>query len=221
VEKYIQGVRDVYIIGYRPSYVKNIIHIPAEDPFKRNKEANIEHKTKIACETGEISDNFLFMNDDHFFVRAIEAGDIPPYNKGDLLSDVRRREASRYEQSLKRTHDELTERGHTTYNYDIHTPIVFNKQAWLDVFKTYDWSTDGVGLVMKSTYGNTLGLGDFPLKDLKFRKAQTERWIRSRLDGRLVFSISDRSLNADMKKVLKSLHPTRSKYEIDDPWLKE
>jgi hypothetical protein len=71
-------VRNIYIIGDSPN-IPETIHVPfiQEDA----KEINIWKKTLAACLIADVSEDFLFMNDDHFIMR--EMIEIPNYYSGD------------------------------------------------------------------------------------------------------------------------------------------
>lgn len=57
--------RDLYLVGENlPQIGKHIDFIQSE-----KKEVNIWQKTATACMVPGVSDNFLFMNDDHFLLR--------------------------------------------------------------------------------------------------------------------------------------------------------
>src|ERR1035438_10130107 len=58
----------VYIVGYKPDFIQNVIHIPMEDIFKSNKDANLIEKLSAAAKCPDISDCFLNMSDDQIFL---------------------------------------------------------------------------------------------------------------------------------------------------------
>ncbi len=84
VEKHLKNFRNVYIIGQKPDFLKDVVHIPHED-IDRSKETNIYKKILRGCQDETISDQFLFMNDDHFFLEDIDAPTFPFFCKSDLV----------------------------------------------------------------------------------------------------------------------------------------
>ncbi len=66
VSKNLSNVGKVFIVGECPDYLKNVIHIPASDIFDSaiNADGNMTHKLLLVCNNKELSDDFLFMNDD-------------------------------------------------------------------------------------------------------------------------------------------------------------
>src|SRR4051812_29778761 len=83
IEKHISGVKDIWIVGVLPSFVKNVRYISFPDEHKC-KETNIYRKVLRACQESDITDDFLFFNDDHFMLQDYVADQYPFYQKGDL-----------------------------------------------------------------------------------------------------------------------------------------
>lgn len=214
LQKHLKGYRNIYVIGEKPAWLNNVIHVRADDPYKYNKEANICNKIKIACEHPDISDDFLFINDDHFFLQDTNINEILPYSKKDAdLHPSRETNLNKYELCRLNTWRALKEKGLTTYLYDIHTPIIYNKKKFLEVIKQYPWDNDDIGFVVKSMYGNTLDLGHFPYKDCKIDKEVTKEQIDEKLADRWIWSIGDHALSPVTIKYIDELYPIASKYE--------
>lgn len=211
VKKHLKGYRNLFVVGENPR-IEGVTHIPAKDPYKNNKEANICHKVKTACEHPDISDDFLFMNDDHFLLHDIKIEDIKPYSKEDLFVSETKG-IGRYQVSRILTYRVLKERGLTTYNFDIHTPIIYNKKKFLEVISQYNWAHFGNGFLVKSLYGNTLKLGHVPYSDCKIKNDLNLTQIEERVSGRWVFSIGDGALNEDMKEFLEENYGTSKKID--------
>jgi len=90
IEKYLSGVGQVFIIGDCPDFLTNVIHIPATDEENREwKDRNIYRKLLIACNDVRISENFLFVNDDHYLTQPFEAGKFPfYYREPDMIKTI-------------------------------------------------------------------------------------------------------------------------------------
>lgn len=205
----------VFIAGVLPPWAVNVTHIPADDIYRHNRDANIFHKTKLACECPEISDEFLFINDDHFLTGVISCAELPPFSKGCLSNNSKMftARAGSYLRRLKRTYNELKSRKLSTWHYDIHCPIRFNKRKWLETMGQYEWNTEYGGFVMKSLYGNTLGLGYHHMSDCKIKTPHKEDEILEKTTGRWVFSVGDDGLNGACKNILRKMFPKPSIYE--------
>ena len=64
----------IYIIGNSPEWIdkNHVIYIPCEDPYKRNKDANLINKLILACSNERLSNSFVNMSDDMFFLKNIK-----------------------------------------------------------------------------------------------------------------------------------------------------
>src|SRR5688500_2320198 len=85
IETHLSGYGDIFLIVHKPKWVKNVMHIPAEDEQRTWwKERNIYRKILLACEDPRVSDDFLFMNDDHYLLSDFVAGEFPYYREGTI-----------------------------------------------------------------------------------------------------------------------------------------
>ena len=195
-----------------PEWTQNIYHIPAEDEHPC-KETNIYKKILLACQEKEVTENFLFFNDDHFILQDFNADEFPYYYKGELLQVLQKMKPyNKYSQCVYRTAHTLASLGHTTKNFDTHTPIIYNKQKFIDVMTKYDW-TPRFSFVVKSLYSNTLGIEGIKEPDCKMNdQCDIEEFYR-RIKERKVFSIGDGALGQTLETVLNQLYPNKSKWE--------
>jgi hypothetical protein len=111
----------VFIVWDNPNRTKNIIHIPVNDnldtPYK-----NVLNKLRIICDSKQISDNFILMNDDFFILKPIKT--IPYYSNWTLKQHLNNIHDKNYQRAvlncLKLFPDGI--------NYNLHTPIIYNKK---------------------------------------------------------------------------------------------
>lgn len=214
VEKHLKGVRNVYIVGQKPLWLGNLIHIPADDPLNYNADGNIAMKVLKVCEIEDLSDDFLFINDDHIFLKDIQASEIPNYYKFDLVKKSEKYfEGGLYVQRLKRTRDILKKRKLPTLHFDCHTPIILNKKKFPEVIEYFAYR-DGIGYTMKSLYANFLRLEGVHRPDLNIKSPSTLSAITQATEGETIMAFNDRGLSGDLKKFLQIKFPNKSKYEI-------
>lgn len=234
VEKYLKGYNNIFIVGSAPLFIfpsieddstcclsftgGPVIHwIKHEDNMNLTKERRIMEKVKFACEQEVISDNFLFMNDDMFFLNPINANEFPNYYKGTLLNSARKRSEDRYKRALMNAHNHLTKAGHTALNFDTHAPIIYNKKNFLEVMNCVNWETLTAkrdGYVVKSLYANSLKLEGVFQPDCKIDQPMMPKLIRDKIVDRDFFSVGDHGLTDEMKKILDELYPEPSIWEI-------
>lgn len=213
VEKHLKNFGKVYIVGKLPSFLKDVIHIPYDD-VDRSKETNIYKKVLRACQDETISDQFLFLNDDHFFLEDLDAPTFPYFYKSDLVVTLQRLgQHNMYRRSVLRTAQELQQLGLPTNNFDTHTPIIYDKHKFIDVMTKYDW-TNRYGFIVKSLYANSLKIEGVREPDCKLNYETNKENIYNIIRGRKVWSIGNKAVCNELKEVLQELYPTPSRWEI-------
>ena len=65
----------VFLIGHKPEFLKDVIHIPCGDPYKNCKDANIINKILRACQE-DVSDRFVVNSDDQIFLKEVSETDL-------------------------------------------------------------------------------------------------------------------------------------------------
>lgn len=216
VQQHLLNVRNVIVIGERPEWLTNVVHIKMHDEYGYNRDKNIYTKIYVACKDNSITDNFVFFNDDHFMLLDMPADGIPYYHREDLATNIEQRPAScRYRISLNNSYQFLRRNNYPTWHYDIHTPIIYNRRSFIENLSRVDWDI-AYGYVIKSLYANMNRIpGEF-LNDCKIDSPRSEEQILHLINGRPCFSLGDNGLNDDMRKVLNDLYPIRSDYELFD-----
>jgi len=216
VEKHVKGYRNIIIVGSKPSWLNGIIHVKSEDPLRHNADGNIALKVLKVCELKELSETFLFINDDHIFLRDIHILDIPDFYKGNL--DKKPESfftGGLYKQRLKRTLDILKERNLPTKHFDCHTPILINKDLFPGIIRKFPFQ-ESIGFTMKSLYANSLKKEGVYRLDLNIKTHLSLTAIEKVTEGHVIMAFNDGGLNGDLKKFLKDKFPLKSKFEIMD-----
>ena len=212
IEKHLSNYRNVYIIGELPEFIKDVIHIPMDD-MQICKETNIYAKVLRACKEDSISDDFLFFNDDHFLNADFDAEKFPNFYKCDLTVTIRK-VRNMYRKPVLNTARLLSELKLTTLNFDIHTPIIYNKNKFVDVMTKYNWTVKH-GYIVKSLYGNSIGISDGVLidKDYKLNGDYGYERFKELISKTKIWSIGDKALCDNLTVVLNELYPMPSKWE--------
>lgn len=156
----------VFICGGLPSYInKNkVTHIKAKDS-KNNKLLNAIDKIKEICNTKEVSDDFILMNDDFFFLKPVD--NVKIYYNGTLdhMEKTHISKAGYYYKAIRLTLKTLRDRGiKNPLNYEVHYPIVFNKEKFLEVMSTIN---PEYPILFRSFYCNMLGVPGEDRNDVK------------------------------------------------------
>jgi len=211
LEKYVTDYNDVYIIGFLPDWCQNVIHILMNDPHTKNKDANIIRKMIHCCNNKQISDPFLFVNDDHFFSCKVKACEFLFYHKGLLISDTTN---LLYKHRVNRTKELLMNAGKPIYNYDIHTPILIYKEKFLNAFEGVDYINNF--LVMKSWYMNNWEGFDkgVEILDCKFTSSERRNLLelKQKVKKRPCFTVTDQ-FSKQVLNLLHCMYSEPSKYE--------
>jgi hypothetical protein len=231
IEKHLKGYGNIYIIGERPDWIKNIIYIPFEDSVDNKQRAwniyrkilaSINREVSIKVDNNgelslvaftELTDNFLYVNDDHYLLTDYKTGEFPYYHRGTINLKRFENNHAQVEQS-KNTYKIF---GQKFYDFDVHCPILFNKNLFEIIFnklKNIDY-----GYLVKSLYMNhSIDTTYWILcEDLKFReRIMMKESIYQALEGHGWFSIGDRALleGSKMIEVLNELYPNKSIYEL-------
>jgi glycosyltransferase involved in cell wall biosynthesis len=207
IEQYLEGYRNIWIIGQKPKFLKNINHIPHEEYHPKSN--NIHDKIKRACNTGEISDNFILFNDDYFLVEKVDAPTYPNYYSNEALKEALNRPKPDPYRAL--VEDTMQQVKPSMRYADIHCPIVIKKKAFLSL--PYKRNTEH-GLLVKSTYLHWSGLPMIERKDPILRRPKTKQQIEDFTLSTDLISIHDEAINNDFIEWIEGKFPYHSKYEV-------
>lgn len=211
VERYAHNYGNVYIIGDIPNWVQCVNHISFKE--KSYKEKNILDKMLIACNDRFITNPFLFINDDHFFVETTDVSKYPNYTDGYLQNAIDNRERKdEYQAMMIATLNELKRCGLPQLNYDIHCPMLIDKVKFPEIMSKHNFDIPN-HLLIKSLYGNTIDKPAFK-GDVHFYKPFNYIQIENVVYNNPMFSVSDGGLNADMKLFLSRIFQDKSKFEV-------
>ena len=197
----------VWVVGYKPDwYVGPFISVP-DTSTKFN---NIRLALNEVCKHPDISEDFVFMNDDFFLIEPIN--DFKVYNGG-LLSDkiARYRQinsTSTYAILLKRTLDQLKRMGvEKPLDYDIHVPMTFNKTRLLEI--AY------LQFQPRSLYGNLYQIASETITDVKRYASGSDMYQLSYTQNEYPFiSTEDKSFSTVKQEILGDMFSEPCRYEV-------
>ena len=212
IEKYASGLGRVFVVGDNPGFLtEKVIHISGGE-IKSNKEARIAFKVMWAFQCTNISDDVAFWNDDYVLNAPVDIRTIDYFHCGDLAKHGGRFSAS-YMNSMNVTRERLLKFGKPTLDYDIHVPIIYNREKFLDLVDWWEASTHlPYGFVVKSTYANNVLTSAGPvLHDCKIRKCHPG--VDEQIKDRWIFSYADSALRFGLKDWLSARFPEKSSFE--------
>ena len=198
---------NIWVVGSKPDwYVGNFLHVPAE----YNKTRNARRNLKMLCQSPDISEEFLLMNDDFFVMEKIE--DFDNYYSGTLLDKCEYYErlspGSYYTASLRETYNYLTKTVgvQDPLNYEQHVPMKVTKGG-------IDYAIRSRGL-HRSIYGNVFQVGGENMEsDVKVYFNETEKSFDFRNKPSKFLSCEDESFPILLREVLSDKFPDESVYE--------
>ena len=213
VEKYIKNFDRVFIVGKVPDFIdkKNIQFFLYKDNLSLCKQQRIMEKIKFACLQTDISEDFVFMNDDYFFLKDLDTAELDfCYDRRLSEKILQRGIFDDYAISMVNTLCNLSLRKFDDKNFDTHYPIIYNKTKFPEVMNQYDWKVK-LGYVIKSLYCNSLKLRGKEKRDVKISS------IRARFETDMqkaddMFSTND-IIPGYMRDFLNTLFPEKSRFE--------
>ncbi len=192
---------NIWVIGGKPSwYSGKYVAIPQTG----TKQDNARNNLKAAILHPAISDNFVLMNDDFFITMNIDYLD--NIHGGSLINLINFKKETRaslgYVNLLEATYEALVAAGiENPLNYEMHTPMMMNKNKLSSVIDAYP--------LWRSAYGNVHDIGGREMRDVK---------VHGELGNGVpvpFMSTEDDSFHF-VEPVLRRMFPTPSKYELDN-----
>lgn len=193
--------KDLWIIGDKPDFINDDVNYL---PYRQT--ADIAQNTlniiKMACENPDITENFVLMHDDMYFMRKISA--IPVYHRGtydEVLEGYKNRLSNYYLRRMKNTKVHLMKLGvEKPLCYELHIPFTINKSKWLELELDTRYNK-------LSVYGNLHKIGGTKHKDVKVRS-------KNRVPGGLFVSSHESSFAYnDLGKKIRALFIEKGQYE--------
>lgn len=217
--RHVHGLGRVFVVGTDPKWLSDAVTYVAKKDASAFKEFNIAEKIAWTFQHTDISNDVLFLNDDHFLLRNITAATYPYFHRGPLLNATAGRVGAVYRMCLINTHKMLAASGRPQFHFDVHTPIRYNRQKFLGLSRTWQDSLKKgkYGYVVKSSYCNLTGVlaeHKWLIRDCKingFVKGIDE--VRSIVQHRHVFSCDDAALDKGVREFLMETYPEKSIYE--------
>tara|TARA_B110000495_G_C23018961_1_gene604102 strand:- start:618 stop:1349 length:732 start_codon:yes stop_codon:yes gene_type:complete len=218
LEANYRGLERVWIIGHLPKWAKAISHIKQGDPYKSNKDANLISKVVRLGYEPTLSEKFIMMSDDHYFLQPSWDSDIKPYYNKDMSSMEEKDFAKdKWARRLWRTKEVLKKQGYPQRDYEGHIPYVLDKSK-LHTYLNFDYGHD-IGYCVFSLYFNTVDTPEIAhIQDGNVRagfygkKPNVDTMIKKMKESRYL-NFNDNSFSPEMRKAVEKMFPKKSKYE--------
>ena len=158
----------VFIIGDLPNFAQNVTHIPVNRLSSRY--ASTTNSLKTICLNKEISDNFIWMNDDFFILKPIHPSDLL-LNRGkmkDVINHYHKihQTITNYDKNVEMAYNELQSIGFKEpISFELHCPIIINKYKFLTIYDKI--KTEALHCCKRSLYGNYYINNSNTISDMK------------------------------------------------------
>lgn len=196
----------IFIVGHRPGFLNHVIHVHFSERTHK-KQFNVISKLLTVCKLDRLSDDFILMNDDFFFLKETE---IKKYLYDSSIKSLQNKTPrTQYGKALQNTIEYLNNNHLPFNNFEIHYPMVFNKHKFLELFSSLDLSRQ---INYRSIYGNYYRLeGYVPHRDFKIHTIDA---FDENKDHEFI-SIADKIMVYDrFKNYLKNKFPDKGFYEL-------
>lgn len=214
----------VILIGHRPKWVKNVIHVPYEDLYpQKHKDKNIIFKVLRACAIPDITDRFIVWSDDIYALRPLTLEDFGPWleypSQYEKIKDTPIDQInSTWKQRLVQTVEYCKRNGYPTFTPDFHVPYIVDKRLYLEVMLDIPWHI-GNGL-LTHVFMNVLvkrGKLKHPVLNknviLRIQEDYSEEDLQLLLKNKLFLNHNNNGLGEGMKRFLEKKFFRKSSYE--------
>lgn len=183
----------VWVLGGKPKWLVNANHVPI--PQSQGKYQNVRKIMRWACVSPLISDPFLWLNDDVFWLTP----ETPMLHGGPFAGYVHRLAGNAYSRGGRETLRILHSQGYADpLSWSLHTPLLVHKDAMLAAL---DLAADSrLAIHVRTLYGALAALQGTQHRDVKvhanglpdpawpylstsdeaFQRREVGQWIRSR-----------------------------------------
>lgn len=157
--------RNVYVVGDDPKVSGVTVIKPLTSNWSRYSEYHDQmNKYLTAALTPEISTPFLAFNDDFFCMEPWE----PKYYHREPLGEHMkwRKRMDNYQRGLNITHKYLLQKQKSTRNYELHIPMLFEKDKLVDLINSIPMQRH-FPFQIRSLYGNFYNVESEYMEDVK------------------------------------------------------
>ncbi|MXM67070.1 hypothetical protein GR925_27475 [Streptomyces sp. HUCO-GS316] len=201
--------RRVWTVGHRHRWLTDEAgHIPTVQDG--GKFQNTDAAMRAACAHPEVSDPFVWADDDMFTMWPLPAG-MPVLHRGPVVEVERFYEArgpAVYLKGMRETRRLLEELGHPRpLSYELHVPLTVDKAGMVDALDR----ARHLDLPHKRTaYGNLAGLGGEQVEDVKIRHRAPRGYGP---ETRFLSTMPDSFTNGHVGRFIRARFPEPSRYE--------
>lgn len=197
-----------------PSWLSpnEVIWVPVQQVEGESKFENAERNWLEACKFNGLSDDFIAMNDDFYFMKPVKR--LRYYHDGDLSEYIKYREelkdtSDNYMTAMQQTLKLLQEHGiKKPKGYTLHIPMVMNRHLRIKLHKMFEHElSHGQFLLMKTLYANIFDMGGKKHVDVKYHNDNYDADATFLSTNDAVFK------HEEMGEFIRSTFSEKSQYE--------
>ena len=210
-------VDNVFLIGHNPSWVKNVIHIPCNDPYSNCKDANIINKILRACFVLGLSNEFVVNSDDQYFMRKVSEDELMPMlERPGMIPEIKRKAS--VNNWHKRTMDSVywcKVNKVPDWIFQSHCPYKVNKSKYGHSMLQIPWGK-GNGFVTHIYFNLTLP--EAPIvepvgRTVRIKSPLVSGILRKTVQGSTFLNHNNNGLNSHLKSFIMERFPNASRWE--------
>ena len=200
---------NIWVVGGKPPwYIGNYINVKQVLTKYRNAIQNLN----TICNSNEISEEFVLMNDDFYIIKNISS--IKTYHGGLLLDKInlyqKLNSNSNYTRKLSATYKKIKSLGiESPLDYELHVPMVMEKKKLKQILENNDQ------FLWRSIYGNVFSIGGEQMEDVKVysRGPLVLKSYNIKKDEHIYLSSADNSFDMILNTILRKQFIQITKYE--------
>ena len=200
---------NIWVVGGKPPwYIGNYINVKQVLTKYRNAIQNLN----TICNSNEISEEFVLMNDDFYIIKNISS--IKTYHGGLLLDKInlyqKLNSNSNYTRKLSATYKKIKSLGiESPLDYELHVPMVMEKKKLKQILENNDQ------FLWRSIYGNVFNIGGEQMEDVKVysRGPLVLKSYNLKKDEHIYLSSADNSFDMILNTILRKQFIQITKYE--------
>lgn len=219
VKKHFKDLRHIVVVGRKPRWLKNCIHIKADDN-ETYRDANLIKKMLLAAKDQYVSDQFLWAADDKFFLEDINFKDLCGWH----LGEINYKNPTEWQKWNLNTKKELNKRNLPVMNYNhAHAFQPVDSNELIKILEAWSWKNHQY--TGSNIYNNSTKIFegvDCSYFHKKIYEPLSHAAIIRELHGQKSFNINSEGLNKAMKETLAQFFPERTDFEVygydNDPY---
>ncbi len=212
----------IWLVGDKPPWLSDEVNFISSPRGKTtNPPIDIVHKMLKVIKNSEISEDFIWMNDDIYFINPVKLKDITSLKAIGNLNNIHRSTNTVFRVNLWKTFDLLKKLHLPTWNYSTHLPFYFNKEKLLKIIKRFSMNKNS--FLVTTLYHNyhfpqahptILNVREDKIKIGIYKSDPDFDQLRKYMEYKKFLNHSQTGFSEGIKEILIEMFPNKSKFEI-------